>query len=305
MTCAYFSVSAIWSCALALELITSAKLLGVNCSSNKQVNSWLNSLEERKHDEICLHNQIRDVSGPKEVTAHAENKKFYSITESSSSYIEGFLKKTVKDRIFLDFACGNGSAAIACAQQGALFSVGLDISDVSVKNAKQAARAFPEEISKRLFFYQGDCEDTNLPSSSIDIVLCSGMLHHLNLDKAYAELSRIIVPGGLIAIFSPAHNILYSKFDASIGHVRRYSKWQLRETMRLAGLQPTEVRYFNPLGAILWLFVNRFFGKTNTDERSIGLYDKFIVPIAQLLDAVSFRPFGQSIVGVAKNIKQI
>jgi hypothetical protein len=51
--------------------------------------------------------------------------------------------------------------------------------------------------------------------------------------------------------------------------------------------------------------VNRFFGKTKTDERSIGLYDKFIVPIAQLLDAVRFRPFGQSIVGVAKNIKQI
>ena len=139
-----------------------------------------------------------------------------------------------------------------------------------------------------------------------DLIVLVNVLEHILFDVEMLEdASKQLVPGGLIAIFSPAHNILYSKFDASIGHVRRYSKWQLRETMRLAGLQPTEVRYFNPLGAILWLFVNRFFGKTNTDERSIGLYDKFIVPIAQLLDAVRFRPFGQSIVGVAKNIKQI
>ena len=139
-----------------------------------------------------------------------------------------------------------------------------------------------------------------------DLIVLVNVLEHVLFDVEMLEdASKQLVPGGSIAIFSPAHNILYSKFDASIGHVRRYSKWQLRETMRLAGLQPTEVRYFNPLGAILWLFVNRFFGKTNTDERSIGLYDKFIVPLAQLLDAVRFRPFGQSIVGVAKNIKQI
>jgi SAM-dependent methyltransferase len=139
-----------------------------------------------------------------------------------------------------------------------------------------------------------------------DLIVLVNVLEHILFDVEMLEdASRQLVPGGSIAIFSPAHNVLYSKFDASIGHVRRYSKWQLRETMKLAGLQPTEVRYFNPLGAILWLFVNRFFGKTNTDERSIGLYDKFIVPIAQLLDAVRFRPFGQSIIGVAKNIKQI
>lgn len=215
--------------------------------------SWLNSLEERKHDEICLHNQIRDVSGPKEVTAHAENKKFYSITESSSSYIEGFLKKTVKDRIFLDFACGNGSAAIACAQQGALFSVGLDISDVSVKNAKQAARAFPEEISKRLFFYQGDCEDTNLPSSSIDIVLCSGMLHHLNLDKAYAELSRIIVPGGLIVgMEALGHNPFFQAYRDFTPHLR--TRWEASHIMKIVDIKKAVTFGFDVLEMKFWHF---------------------------------------------------
>lgn len=136
-----------------------------------------------------------------------------------------------------------------------------------------------------------------------DLIVLVNVLEHILFDvEMLTNASKQLVTGGSIAIFSPAHNILYSKFDASIGHVRRYSKWQLRETLRLAGLQPTEVRYFNPLGAILWLCVNRILGKTNTDERSISLYDKFIVPVARLLDSVRFRPFGQSIVGVAQKI---
>ena len=215
--------------------------------------SWLNSLEERKHDEICLHNQIRDVSGAKEVTADAENKKFYSITERSSGYIDGFLKRTVKDKIFLDFACGNGCAAIACAQQGALLSVGLDISDVSVKNAKQAVKAFPEEISKRLFFYQGDCEDTNLPSSSIDIVLCSGMLHHLNLEKAYAELSRIIVPGGLIVgIEALGHNPFFQAYRDLTPHLR--TRWEASHIMKIEDILKAVDFGFDILEMKFWHF---------------------------------------------------
>ena len=55
-----------------------------------------------------------------------------------------------------------------------------------------------------------------------DLIVLVNVLEHILFDVEMLEdASRQLVPGGSIAIFSPAHNLLYSKFDASIGHVRR------------------------------------------------------------------------------------
>ena len=37
-----------------------------------------------------------------------------------------------------------------------------------------------------------------LPDNSIDVILCAGMLHHLDLSYAFPELRRILKPGGKI-----------------------------------------------------------------------------------------------------------
>jgi SAM-dependent methyltransferase len=46
--------------------------------------------------------------------------------------------------------------------------------------------------------FRADAENTRLPAASIDRVLCSGMLHHLDLSCALPELQRILAPGGRI-----------------------------------------------------------------------------------------------------------
>ena len=48
------------------------------------------------------------------------------------------------------------------------------------------------------WFVQADAENTLLPDNSIDVVICSGMLHHLDLSYAFPELRRILRPGGRI-----------------------------------------------------------------------------------------------------------
>jgi SAM-dependent methyltransferase len=45
---------------------------------------------------------------------------------------------------------------------------------------------------------QADAENTKLPDNSVDVVICSGMLHHLDLSYAFPELRRILAPGGKI-----------------------------------------------------------------------------------------------------------
>lgn len=162
---------------------------------------WYAGLSQRKIEELHFHNRDRDKklteNLPKDTfeVLHG-NKKYYSTVEKSSKYVENWLKTHVKGKTFLDYACGNGMNAIRAANFGAALSIGLDISDVSIKNARVEAEK--QNLTEETYFIQGDCENTGLPSDSVDVILCSGMLHHLDLNHAFPELKRILKPGGKI-----------------------------------------------------------------------------------------------------------
>jgi ubiquinone/menaquinone biosynthesis C-methylase UbiE len=151
---------------------------------------WLESLEPRKKEEAEFHDFSHDQ------TTELENKKFYKTTAKSNSYLQNWLKENVKGKILLDFACGNGVTSIEAAEYGAEFVIGLDISSGSISNAKKLAEQ--KGFNNKTRFFVGDCENTQLPENSIDVVLCAGMLHHLDLNFAFPELKRILKPGGKI-----------------------------------------------------------------------------------------------------------
>jgi ubiquinone/menaquinone biosynthesis C-methylase UbiE len=159
------------------------------------------SLEERKLKELDFHDRDRD----KEVTRNLTeedykklhgNKKFYGTVQLSAEYAENWIRENSSGKIFLDYACGNGINAERAARAGAELAVGIDISNVSVKNARAMARE--NGVSENTFFLQADCENTGFPDNCIDLAICSGVLHHLDLSYAFYELRRILKPGGKI-----------------------------------------------------------------------------------------------------------
>lgn len=251
--------------------------------------TWELSLENRKAEEIELHNNLRGKEKPN-IKRKDENKKYYSITSSSSNYIKGLLIKYVNGQIFLDYACGNGDYAFFCAKSGALFSAGLDISDVSIKNAQKKLNELQINDQKKLFFFQGDCENTNLPYSSIDVVLCSGMLHHLNLEKAYKELFRLLRPGGIIiGIEALGHNPFIQIYRNITPHLR--TKWETRHIMKTRdilmaskfGFRIMETRYWHFFDLIAVPFRNTWFFPIV--QKAGTLLDKIFlsIPICRLL----------------------
>lgn len=162
---------------------------------------WKNTLNERKRNELAFHDANRDRQTNEKLDGDTYekfygNKKYYTATDESRAYTQSWISAQAKGRIFLDYACGDGGNAIQAARAGAELSIGLDISPVSVENAKRdAAEA---GVSGNTYFVQGDCENTGLPSNSVDRIICSGMLHHLDLSFAFPELRRILAPGGRI-----------------------------------------------------------------------------------------------------------
>jgi SAM-dependent methyltransferase len=163
--------------------------------------TWQNILTDRKKKELEFHDKDRDCNVVQETLASDTyekfygNKKFYKITNRSQSYVQSWIRLESKNKIFLDYACGNGENATSAAKYGALLSLGFDISGVSVKNATKLAN---EKKINNVRFFQADAENTKLPDDSIDVIICSGMLHHLDLSYAFPELRRILKPGGKI-----------------------------------------------------------------------------------------------------------
>lgn len=162
---------------------------------------WLAGLSERKKRELEFHDADRDAARKETLDRETYeriygNRKYYEATGLSKAYVDAWLQENCKGKIFLDYACGNGVNAIKAAKFGATLSIGLDISRVSVENAKNEASRQGVEHNTR--FVQADAENTMLPDNSVDTVICSGMLHHLDLSYAFPELRRILRPGGRI-----------------------------------------------------------------------------------------------------------
>jgi ubiquinone/menaquinone biosynthesis C-methylase UbiE len=200
---------------------------------------WQRTLEERKLKELEHHNLQRSTKAQKDLPADTYellhgNKKFYATVKLSDDYLDHWLRTRVPGKVVLDYACGNGGQAIRAARYGAKFVIGTDLSDVSIANARRAAEE--AGVADRCFFLQADCENTGLPRDSIDVVLCSGVLHHLDLTYVFPELRRILQPGGVAFAlealdYNPAIK-LYRKLTPSMR-----TEWEKNHILSLKDLR--------------------------------------------------------------------
>ena len=221
---------------------------------------WKTTLNDRKIKELEFHDLDRDHSRVKQVESSDSyekfygNKKYYSATKRSNEFVKDWIKRESKGKVFLDYACGNGDNAIFAASEGAELSLGFDISGVSVQNAKNAA--MKAAVSGNTRFFQADAENTKLPDCSIDIIICSGMLHHLDLSYALPELRRILKPGGkLLAVEALDYNPAIKLYRMMTPAMR--TDWEKAHILDLSDvrfatrfLELHEVRYWHILGYI-------------------------------------------------------
>lgn len=180
---------------------------------------------DRKKTERELHDALRgSLRGDSRYLA---NKKFYSIASGNRKFVENWLRQRCGDKRVLDYCCGNGEAAIFCAEAGAE-AYGIDISPVSVENASRLASQ--KNLNGRAKFVVMDAEATEFPNDYFDLVVVNGVLHHLDLPKAYRELARILSPEGeIICTEALRHNILIHWYRKMTPHLR--SAWEVEHIL--------------------------------------------------------------------------
>jgi len=160
----------------------------------------METTDTRYEREREFHNVIFDEGTRKAVS------KFYSINERSQGTYQRILRGLSTNRDVLEYGCGQGSAAFMLAKDGARVT-GIDISDVAIDQAR--ARAEREGISQQATFQVMNAEVLEFPPNSFDVICGSGILHHLDLQRAYAEVARTLRPGGSAIFIEPlGHNPL-------------------------------------------------------------------------------------------------
>jgi SAM-dependent methyltransferase len=130
--------------------------------------------------------------------------KFYSISQNSFDYYRAALLHDCQGKRVLEYGCGTGSSSFLLGQKGARVT-GIDISEVAIDVARERA----EQGGLEARFQVMNAEELLFEDGSFEIVCGAGILHHLDLRKAYAALARVLTPGGRGVFFEPlGHNPL-------------------------------------------------------------------------------------------------
>lgn len=130
-------------------------------------------------------------------------RRFYgSDTDGRRRFAEALAGFGADDRV-LELGCGPSSAGWDLAERG-VSVLGIDVSPVAVAEAIDLAdRRSVAGIS----FAEMNAEALEVPDRSFDGVIGTGILHHLDLDIAFAEIRRVLRPCGRAVFFEPlGHN---------------------------------------------------------------------------------------------------
>jgi ubiquinone/menaquinone biosynthesis C-methylase UbiE len=195
-------------------------------------------LEERKLKERELHDLLEgDLSNDPKYTS---NLKYYSISQTNRYFVENWLTQRCAGKEVLDYCCGAGDYALLMAEVGAK-SWGIDISPVSVEKAQSKAKR--RNLEGRAIFATMDGEATAFPDNHFDLIVESGVLHHLDLKRAYRELARILKPGGeIICIEALRHNVFIHLYRKLTPHLR--TAWETDHILGRTEITMAE-KYFN------------------------------------------------------------
>ena len=139
-------------------------------------------------------------------------------------------------------------------------------------------------------------------------IYTSNVLEHIENDSAVLkDLYNALIPGGIIGIYVPAHPILYSTMDKEIGHVRRYTRSELRRKVLAAGFTISSVSYDEFIGFFASAFVKIIGYKNGVNlgsKNSLVFYDKVIYPVSRVLDFIGFRyVLGKNLILIATKLE--
>ena len=135
------------------------------------------------------------------------------------------------------------------------------------------------------------------PAERFDSILYVDVLEHIPDDRAeLAAAAAHLEAGGNLTVLSPAHQWLFTPFDAAIGHCRRYSRSALAR-IAPSGLKCVRLVYLDSLGLVASFGNRALLRQSMPTARQIRFWDRTLVRASRRLDAWFGYRLGKSVLG--------
>ena len=188
----------------------------------------------------------------------------------------------------LDMGCGGGRHAFESVRRGARV-VALDYSFPELVDVRSTYYAMVEagEITDKAETnsVRGDALRLPFPDGTFDRIIASEVLEHIPDDTgAIAELTRVLRPGGSMAVTVPAwlpEQLCWKLSDeyyapkAAGGHVRIYREQEMRDKLLSAGLTARGTHQAHSLHSPYW-WLKCAVGPNNNDNPLVSAYRRFL-----------------------------
>ena len=135
---------------------------------------------------------------------------------------------------------------------------------------------------------------------SYDAVLYLDVIEHIEQDDEELMRARsVLKPGGFLIILVPAHKLLFSEFDQSIGHFRRYNRKRLSQALPL-GMEIKKFRYLDCVGLAASLANKLLLKQSLPAKAQIEFWDRWMVRTSRILDPVCGFHLGKSLLCICE-----
>jgi SAM-dependent methyltransferase len=136
------------------------------------------------------------------------------------------------------------------------------------------------------------------PSPRFDAVLYLDVVEHISDDAAELERAMLhLTPGGRLIVLAPAHQFLFSPFDAAIGHFRRYNRASLRQIGPKDG-RLEQLLLLDSIGLFASLANKLVLRAATPSPEQIRLWDRTMVPMSRVIDWLIGYHVGKSVLGI-------
>jgi SAM-dependent methyltransferase len=135
--------------------------------------------------------------------------KYYAAIKHGTRDFERRVRQYARGADVLEYGCGSAVQGLRIAS-AAKSLTGIDISDVAVADASDAATNLGLTNTRYL---RMDAENLDFADSAFDLVFGRGIIHHLDLERSFASISRVLRPGGRAIFWEPlGHNPILNQY---------------------------------------------------------------------------------------------
>jgi SAM-dependent methyltransferase len=131
-----------------------------------------------------------------------------------------------------------------------------------------------------------------------DTIIYLDVLEHIQNDRGELSTAALrLRPGGRIIVLSPAHQWLFTPFDAAIGHFRRYNRAML-QAISPASLEIEQLIYLDSVGLTASVANRILLRRSMPTKGQLRFWDNWMIPVSRVLDKLLLYSVGKSIIAV-------